>query len=523
MGQAIEDDETFWNHSTWAEGADTYGGNNLSDDGSFHESDEEEENQVDTFDSDFNDSEGEEDEQNEENEKEASLMQEEKRKKSESKSKRGYQEPGHSKKGSELVGAKGRDLINKRKTIAQKKRALRGDGMNAGLILNAPGTVPIQRVKCITDAKVLVAKKSVEQKQKVVTTKLLEPRRSTRARQSKFTVADVMRRSLRTSTVVNSVQQSEKESAVKMNAKRAKKQKNKYSQEELLLEAVQETEGENERWLLNRKRLQEDEQNRSELKSKMHSLESGAKKKTIYKYNSKRGCFNTFTFPEMDHIPDLFTQPKWSERERELDLKRLREENTCVITGKIARYRDPKTSKGYYDVQAFKELRRRYDSGMCLETPHKTNTMQILSNPSPVSLSNIGVQNHSNNHIGSTTDSEGLLRKTPSPEKRSMTQMGSCVTVVDMQEKDTKDNVSRNNLKSKPHLNEKIVSVTSKGLSTLEFPACKAIGSDSNTTQSFSEGKIKSEISNNRSNDEEATGGVEALEETNTRTCTDDT
>jgi hypothetical protein len=100
-------------------------------------------------------------------------------------------------------------------------------------------------------SKCWVAEKSVEQKQKVVTTKLLEPRKRTRARQSKFTVVDVMCRSLQTSTVVNSVQQSEKEPAVKkLNAKRANKQKNKYSQEELLLEAVLESEGENERWLL---------------------------------------------------------------------------------------------------------------------------------------------------------------------------------------------------------------------------------------------------------------------------------
>ena len=35
----------------------------------------------------------------------------------------------------------------------------------------------------------------------------------------------------------------------------------------------------------------------------------------------------------------------------------------CIITGKKARYRDPKTMLGYHDLAAFKELRRRLASG----------------------------------------------------------------------------------------------------------------------------------------------------------------
>ena len=407
IGQAVEDDESFWNHSTWSEG--TRDGDHSSEDESFHESDEDDEHQVDTFDSDFNDSEDEEDEQNEGTEEE-SLVREERREKSELKSKRGYQEPGRSKKNFELASAAEKDFIQKRKTSIQKKRALRGDGMNAGLILNAPGTIPPRPVKCVASTT-----QPAVQKQKVV---ILEPRRSTRSRQSKFEVVDVMRRSLRASTLVNSIQQSERDSVIGSNVKKVKvreKRKNKFSQEELLLEAVQETEGKNERWLLNRKRLQEDEQNRSEIKSKMNSLESGAKKKTIHKYNSKRGCFNTFTFPEMDHIPDLFSQPKWSDSERESNLKRLRQDRKCVITGKIARYRDPETNRGYYDVEAFKELRRRYDSNMCLDTQlgsQNANTKE--TNPLPASLSNIaclGASNPSTHQIQGLGDVEFMQEK----------------------------------------------------------------------------------------------------------------
>ena len=36
---------------------------------------------------------------------------------------------------------------------------------------------------------------------------------------------------------------------------------------------------------------------------------------------------------------------------------------TCAVTGKPARYRDPLTGQGYHDVAAFKELRRRRETG----------------------------------------------------------------------------------------------------------------------------------------------------------------
>ena len=36
---------------------------------------------------------------------------------------------------------------------------------------------------------------------------------------------------------------------------------------------------------------------------------------------------------------------------------------TCAVTGKPARYRDPLTGRGYHDVAAFKELRRRREAG----------------------------------------------------------------------------------------------------------------------------------------------------------------
>ena len=85
-----------------------------------------------------------------------------------------------------------------------------------------------------------------------------------------------------------------------------KRGKRKFTQEELILEAVQVTEPENERWLLNRKRIQSEESSRAELKKKLMMGESNRDKKIVCKHNSKRGCYNTLTFPSMDHVRKSF-------------------------------------------------------------------------------------------------------------------------------------------------------------------------------------------------------------------------
>ncbi|KAL3790806.1 hypothetical protein HJC23_004707 [Cyclotella cryptica] len=43
----------------------------------------------------------------------------------------------------------------------------------------------------------------------------------------------------------------------------------------------------------------------------------------------------------------------------------------CVITGKVARYRDPQTMLGYHDINAYKELRRRVDAGELRPLPSR--------------------------------------------------------------------------------------------------------------------------------------------------------
>lgn len=295
VGKAAEDDEAFWSHSTWAEDkAD------MSDDGSFHESDEDSAAKVDTFDSDFDDSEGEDDGNEMEGEEEI--------KKEERRTKRAA------------------DKKNNIPSISKELQKLRADA-----------------------ARRKAGKSSVGK-----STSAIPARKSSRAKASTFSVSDIVgKRSLQKST--------------KGNEQTGQKPKHKrcFTQEELLIEAVSHTEAENHKWLLNRKRLQVEEHSRAE-----HSKRSGnsaAERKVISKFNSRRGCLNTFTFPEMDHVPEIFTRGKTSEEQRTQVVAKIQKENLCVITGKKARYKDPKTKLGYYDLNAFKELRRRYEAGETLD------------------------------------------------------------------------------------------------------------------------------------------------------------
>mmetsp|Transcript_18776 Transcript_18776/g.29448 ORF Transcript_18776/g.29448 Transcript_18776/m.29448 type:complete len:485 (-) Transcript_18776:44-1498(-) len=101
---------------------------------------------------------------------------------------------------------------------------------------------------------------------------------------------------------------------------------------------------------------------------------------------------------DMDHLPDILTRsrPKKasiSDTSTTMRSPRKRRANSaasqdsssspdieigqktkCVITGKVARYRDPKTMMGYYDLDAFKELRRRLDAG---ELPKKEKKKKV--------------------------------------------------------------------------------------------------------------------------------------------------
>jgi len=324
VGKAQEDDDAFWNHDTWAE--------DDSGNDSFRESDEDSEARVDEFDSDFDDSESDHDAEEEAAgaEAEEELQREERTQKRKQKFD---------------VAKAGRDLMQKKKGKG-KKRAM-GDGINAGLVLNFPpagGVAPPAGAAVPLPPVVPKAKKPAQR------------RSSPRSPIGK-------KRSLRAATVSKSQQAASKRKATAASTTTTttttKKKQKRFTQEELLLEAATVTEPENERWLLARKRVQQNED----------ALQKGSQEdkrgKVICKFRSRRGCLNSLTFPEMDHVPDILARKHVAPT-----LKKVPTE--CVITGKKACYRDPKTMLGYHDSAAFQELRRRLNAGEPLDQRKQT-------------------------------------------------------------------------------------------------------------------------------------------------------
>jgi hypothetical protein len=152
----------------------------------------------------------------------------------------------------------------------------------------------------------------------------------------------------------------------------------RFAQEELLLEAVHETEPENQRWLHGRKRIQE-QYNRDKGPNAGGLRDKYRGKKIIQKFHSRRGCLITLTFPEMDSVPEILTrrqqrrpvlseQPSSSSSKEILQQQQQQQQllSRCVITGKIGNYKDPLTNYPYHDLAAFKELRRRHKDGVAI-------------------------------------------------------------------------------------------------------------------------------------------------------------
>ncbi|KAL7480899.1 hypothetical protein ACHAW6_006578 [Cyclotella cf. meneghiniana] len=221
------------------------------------------------------------------------------------------------------------------------------------------------------------------------------------------------KRNLRAATLYKTIAtvQHHKQSSLKLQAKQRSAStsqrnpsKRQYTQEEMILEAVQSTELENHKWLLGRKRRKEamkEEENDATMKS--GKAKGGGR--LIERFYSKRGGCNTLTFFDMDRLPDIFTRVSMhhaasvggSSIEGQFSPRRRTRSNSegsggkppngnttsrsiakCVITGKVARYRDPQTMLGYHDVDAYKELRRRVDAGEL--HPLSTNARAMKSN-----------------------------------------------------------------------------------------------------------------------------------------------
>lgn len=343
VGEALDNDEAFWNHETWAEDGE--------DADSFRESDEDSDVRKDEFDSDFNDS-----ETDNEAEDQAAGDEEERRLQRDEKIQRRQKTLD--------VARAGRELLQKKKGKIKGNRIF-GDGVNAGLVLKFPPTLaslssgahpPSSATTAHADslpatatvAAIPPALTALPPVKPVPSAKVVKcTLASTRPRRGK--------KALRTTTLAQSVSSEGGKLVGRAPATTSKRKQHRFTQEELLLEAATETEPENARWLLARKRLhQQEEATRAAMST------ASAHTKLLQRYISKRGCFNTLNFSEMDAVPKILIS-------NEADRPKAVTPTYCVITGKRVRYKDPKTKMGYYDLAAFKELRRRYDAGEPLQ------------------------------------------------------------------------------------------------------------------------------------------------------------
>ena len=331
VGEALDQDEQFWGHNTWAEDD-----NEMSDaDMSYDMAEENKEDTVDRFDSDFNDSESEDDDENEEHAVEEDEP--------DSKRKSVYSEPASMKRKRREPATK----MYKKGKHGVRRHVMAGEGINAGLVLSMPG-------KAIRPA--LANTALTPTPDAPISYQATVADLQTRIKQPPNTLP--LQRTLRAKTVVKSKvaqtkQKLEEEAASKRKTSvKYKGQRRKFTQEELLLEAATITEPSNERWILSRSR---------EMAQAEFELNNAAASKGAVsfreRFHSRRGCLNTITFPSIDLMPEIL------KGDHKLARRPTRRNTKCVITGKEGRYRDPKSGLPYFDLSAFKELQRRRESG----------------------------------------------------------------------------------------------------------------------------------------------------------------
>lgn len=335
-GKALEDDEAFWGHDTWQ---DDEGG---SENESFHSSDDDSDVKKDVFDSDFDESESDHDEEDQKAGElaERELQREERQQKQAAHSSKAYTSKAI-KASKPLYGRAGR------------VKRIMGDGMNAGIVLNVPGVATLPRAA----PKAAPAASTGQPKPKVHPSFI--HRRETRGSATRSVRART-RDDTQVSTTAAKLSSSSSSS-------RKRPRQRKFTQEELLLEAVNETEPENSRWLLARKRILD----QSEQSEKDLAATNSSTKKVIERFVTRRGYLTTIHFPEMDHMPSILATRKGPASQLPPESQRI-----CAITSKPARYRDPITGLGYYDIAAFKEIRKRLEAG-------KIPRNEILKLPPP--------------------------------------------------------------------------------------------------------------------------------------------
>ena len=446
VGKAQEDDDTFWSHSIWSEAGGGFSDkkssrkrqrgeddssssssstssegegdddDSISDgEGSYRMSEDDSDAAVDQFDSDFDESEtDDEDGADGDGEEEQELRAEERRDKATKRKKN--QRLGVPLKSSSA----GRELIKRKGGAKMTKRGPLGEGWNEGLVLNWPppssstvqpavakiGVVPnhsqiqssnsklaaqgTQSSASMPDA---VCQTQPQHTSQSAGTKEIATKLPPSPIKSNLNTASIPATATSSSTQPplakepKQKRQTVKQQRQAVTTERKKSQRRQFTQEELILESIKSTETDNAKWLSARKRSKEEA---AQLEKATVAKKSSLNQKPISRFHSRRGCVNTLTFMDMDHLPEILTRkqttPLSSFRSNVASPKRRRVNSTtsetsesahtttnaeartscekkCVITGKVARYKDPKTKQYYHDLDAYKELQRRLESG----------------------------------------------------------------------------------------------------------------------------------------------------------------
>lgn len=441
IGKAQEDDDVFWSHSIWSEVGGGYadgkssrkkrrrdedddtssspsdddddakegtteGGDGSADndddesissgEGSFRISDEGSAGEVDEFDSDFDESESDDDNRGadgDEGDEEKELHAEERRNAVAAKRKKN-QRLGVPLSRSAISSA-GRELM-KKKTGKVSKRGPLGEGWNEGLVLNWPPpllssldgmvgvAVPRERGRPLKSTTVTMMQTTMIDPQQISSQPITQQTIAIAApaqlpQQQILTGAT----SVPTSFAPNikpPTKKLKRQLEQEAISERKQSQRQQFTQEELIVESINYTETDNSKWINARKRSKEEA---AQIEKSTNSKKSSSNQQPISRFHSRRGCNTTITFMNVEYLPEIFTRRQTSESSEAMHTHQKKDEE-CVITGKIAKYRDPKSMLGYHDLDSYKELRRRIDSGeLKLSRPgvQKKNGKRYCSKP----------------------------------------------------------------------------------------------------------------------------------------------
>lgn len=390
VGEALNNDDSFWGHSTWMEDDDKRKSRQNKDkskdndddtsseissaDESFDLNEEPEENRVDAFDSDFDESEAEE---SSGSDNEQAVLREEK-------------QSTRKRKSSKLSV-----FSRKRKASVINRKKLMGSEHNAGLVLKLPSDF-------VAGAGAVAAgNKSISSMPPptAIMTSNLKKNFVLPIKKAKK-ISTLSTRSRRVGPKTSDEKATNNADTISSSKKKASARKRKFTQEEILIESIRETEPSNERWLLGRRRIEA--LSNLDDKRKAERIANGNRDaKVVMKYHSLKGCYNTLTFPDMDHVPHIFRRKTTdiNEDSTATKLKNKNNKSECIITGKKARYHDPLTGESYYDLQAFRELRRRYNEGLPLDSQTLEHQQEIVEDTDDGDQSSVKSQgsNYSNN------------------------------------------------------------------------------------------------------------------------------